>query len=406
MSRRERNILAPAPVEGVAVGVAPLPTVAAGGLSAKLAPGVVQKQGFVSVRPTLRASVKAGVRANRFGTVSGGVVLPPVIATPVVPDATIGEAFSLQLTAAGIGVTWSLASGSLPDGLSLSAAGLISGTPTTEETAVFTVRASNAGGSDTEEITIAVAIDAAGLLAELYALCTLIASFPRGSTIPYTTAAGSTVSGDGDTVQAVACEVAPGGAGSRFTGSGASQTFQNNATDDLKGAGVFRNAGSSNALTGTGSNANANLFFSQTLWWLCWHGRLSGTSTSLTVEFFRSDANNGRLDLFYQPSTGTLRVETNDGTTNTQTDYVIGNGEHRIALYHDGADLHVLIDNEPLDTVVGVGALGVFSAGPRLCRGTSSREVDFSEILTGLDDDGDSDRHLLRLAAWVASKAA
>ena len=59
------------------------------------------------------------------------------------PDGTQGAPYSHQYTATG-GVppyTWSLASGTLPPGLTLTSGGLLSGTPTTPETYIFTVRA-------------------------------------------------------------------------------------------------------------------------------------------------------------------------------------------------------------------------------------------------------------------------
>jgi Putative Ig domain len=60
-----------------------------------------------------------------------------------------GEAYSLQLAAANgkTPYTWSLLSGSLPSGLSLSAAGLISGTPTVFGTFSFAVRATDSVGT-------------------------------------------------------------------------------------------------------------------------------------------------------------------------------------------------------------------------------------------------------------------
>ncbi len=58
---------------------------------------------------------------------------PPLIITPVdLPEGQVGEAYSATLSATGGSgsATWSLTSGALPPGLSLSAEGVISGTPT------------------------------------------------------------------------------------------------------------------------------------------------------------------------------------------------------------------------------------------------------------------------------------
>lgn len=63
------------------------------------------------------------------------------------PSALSGAAYSAPLTATGgIGaVTWSVASGSLPAGITLSAGGVIGGTPTTLGTYAFTIQAADAG---------------------------------------------------------------------------------------------------------------------------------------------------------------------------------------------------------------------------------------------------------------------
>jgi len=68
---------------------------------------------------------------------------PLVIGTTILPAATISVSYSAALSATGGfgNVTWSLASGTLPTGLSLSSAGVISGTtPATGGTFTFTVQ--------------------------------------------------------------------------------------------------------------------------------------------------------------------------------------------------------------------------------------------------------------------------
>lgn len=74
--------------------------------------------------------------------------------------ATVGTAYSYTFTASGEPApTFSVDStGELPDGLTLSSSGVLSGTPTSAETATFTVRASNGVGEDavTESISIRV----------------------------------------------------------------------------------------------------------------------------------------------------------------------------------------------------------------------------------------------------------
>ena len=76
------------------------------------------------------------------------VVSPLVITTTSLPNAAEGVAYSQQLVASG-GVApyiWSLASGaSLPEGLSLSPAGVISGIPTTLGAVSFGVQVVDSG---------------------------------------------------------------------------------------------------------------------------------------------------------------------------------------------------------------------------------------------------------------------
>ena len=85
-----------------------------------------------------------------------------------VPGGTVGLAYSKQLTALSVtstnpvqgspaAATWSIQSGSLPDGVTLSSAGLLSGTPAAEGSWSFVVRAVGGGSaSDTETETLAV----------------------------------------------------------------------------------------------------------------------------------------------------------------------------------------------------------------------------------------------------------
>ena len=86
----------------------------------------------------------------------------PSIGTDSLPDGTVGQAYSQQLALLlGVGrpmgaLTWKLAGGALPPGLTLSAGGLISGTPTTAGTFTFTVMVSNDYESDAVELTITI----------------------------------------------------------------------------------------------------------------------------------------------------------------------------------------------------------------------------------------------------------
>ena len=81
----------------------------------------------------------------------------PSITTDTLPDGKAGEAYSQTLTATGTApITWSI-DGGLPAGLSLNKdTGEISGTPTADGTAKFTVKAENSAGRDTKELYITI----------------------------------------------------------------------------------------------------------------------------------------------------------------------------------------------------------------------------------------------------------
>ena len=90
-------------------------------------------------------------------TVNAPATAPNII-TDTLPDGKVGEAYSQTLTATGTApITWSI-DGGLPAGLSLNAdTGEISGTPTADGTAKFTVKATNSAGSNTKELSITIA---------------------------------------------------------------------------------------------------------------------------------------------------------------------------------------------------------------------------------------------------------
>jgi len=92
---------------------------------------------------------------------SGGGTTPVSITTSSLPTAKLGVAYSKSLAATGgtAPYSWSLASGTLPAGLSLSSAGVISGTPTAQGTSNFTVRvtdSSNPAQSATKALSLSV----------------------------------------------------------------------------------------------------------------------------------------------------------------------------------------------------------------------------------------------------------
>lgn len=89
--------------------------------------------------------------------------LAPQITTTSLPGANQGDAYRQTLAGTG-GATpyaWSVSSGVLPDGLSLSSGGVISGTPTTLGSSSFTVKLTDADGQTaTQPLSITVSLPA------------------------------------------------------------------------------------------------------------------------------------------------------------------------------------------------------------------------------------------------------
>ena len=82
----------------------------------------------------------------------------PSITTDTLPGGKVDEAYSQTLIANGTTpIIWSVENGGLPAGLSLNKdTGEISGTPTADGTAKFTVKAENCAGSDMKELSITI----------------------------------------------------------------------------------------------------------------------------------------------------------------------------------------------------------------------------------------------------------
>ena len=98
-------------------------------------------------------AVTAAIRVKLLGSEDA-----PAITTTTLPGGTVGTPYHHQLQATGGGfILWELFSGELPKGLTLKqTTGEISGTPTAEQTAQFTVRALNSVGNDKKELSITI----------------------------------------------------------------------------------------------------------------------------------------------------------------------------------------------------------------------------------------------------------
>ncbi|WP_304297425.1 putative Ig domain-containing protein [Porphyromonas gulae] len=83
--------------------------------------------------------------------------IAPTITTASLPEGKEGENYSFQLSAEGTApITWSIVSGNLPAGISLSNEGLLSGTPNQNGTFTFTVKASNEAGNSQKQFSLVV----------------------------------------------------------------------------------------------------------------------------------------------------------------------------------------------------------------------------------------------------------
>ena len=93
---------------------------------------------------------------------------PLAVSTTTLPGGIVSSAFSQSLAATGgtTPYTWAVASGTLPAGLTLSAAGVISGTPTAAGTSSFTVRVTDSAAA-TATRALSIDITAATLPAPL-----------------------------------------------------------------------------------------------------------------------------------------------------------------------------------------------------------------------------------------------
>jgi hypothetical protein len=119
------------------------------------------RESNIKIKQTVACGVLAVILALTFFACDddeGGTGTAPTITTASLPGGTVGTAYSQTLATEGDApITWDIDTGSLPGGLNLSTAGVISGTPTTANTFNFTVKAANAAGNDTKQFSITIA---------------------------------------------------------------------------------------------------------------------------------------------------------------------------------------------------------------------------------------------------------
>jgi hypothetical protein len=133
-----------------------------------LPPGLsISAAGVISGTPTNPGSFSFTVQlSDSFNPVQTTtrtfsiVVVPTItITTTSLPDAIRGVAYSQQLQSTGLApVTWTISSGTVPAGMTLTAAGLVQGMPTTVGSQTFSVLATDARGA-TAMVTLTLAVD-------------------------------------------------------------------------------------------------------------------------------------------------------------------------------------------------------------------------------------------------------
>ena len=115
-------------------------------------------EGTVTNNGTLTNNGKIENSGTLPSTIGG--TAPPSITTNSLADGAENTAYTATLAADGEPASWTWsadANSSLPPGLTLSG-NSISGTPTTTGTYYFTVTATNSGGSDSEQLSITIAV--------------------------------------------------------------------------------------------------------------------------------------------------------------------------------------------------------------------------------------------------------
>lgn len=83
-----------------------------------------------------------------------GVPTSPSITTASLPSAEVHVPYRASLVGSGGDLTWSVASGELPPGLSLDSRGVLTGTPTATGSWTFAARAANIAGSVTRALSL------------------------------------------------------------------------------------------------------------------------------------------------------------------------------------------------------------------------------------------------------------
>ncbi len=191
-------------------------SVASGTLPAGL---ILTSSGIIAGTPTQAGSRTFTVRATDSATPTAASATESVtvivaarklaVATTALPETIVGAGYSQTLTASmNVGrLTWSVASGSLPPGLSLVPAGVIVGTPTAAGTSTFTVKVADATKTATAQLSITVHPQVQAAVYVVNGGNSAVHSFALGATgnaAPLTTLAGAATGLNGTTAVTIA----------------------------------------------------------------------------------------------------------------------------------------------------------------------------------------------------------
>jgi hypothetical protein len=118
----------------------------------------VSSSGVVTAEGVGNTTVTATAGLARDEAALTVVVDSPEIVTTILPEAVVSSEYEKALEATGGdgNFTWALIGGELPEGLTLSAGGIISGTPTAAGESNFTVEVSSAGRTGSKDLSLNV----------------------------------------------------------------------------------------------------------------------------------------------------------------------------------------------------------------------------------------------------------
>jgi hypothetical protein len=127
--------------------------------------GTPTASGNASFTVQVKDSTSPAQTANQPLTLNVIAAIPPVsVTTSTLAGGQVGTSYTSTLAASGgtAPYSWSVSAGALPAGLTLSASGIISGTPTASGTASFTVKATDSGSpAKTATASLSLAVTAA-----------------------------------------------------------------------------------------------------------------------------------------------------------------------------------------------------------------------------------------------------